>query len=139
MAGRAQMSDNDESVWCALHFRSSMSPPVHGCGAFVCANVAYDVLLLIVVIWRDERRCWTMTSQSGARISVDHRVVVCAPMLSFRCTSTRLLVEWRIARRCRRRDESGAATREVFDHRSIGSRRANMIVQENSGGAQNHQ
>jgi hypothetical protein len=29
------------------------------CADVVCANVAYDVPVLAVVIWRDERRCWT--------------------------------------------------------------------------------
>jgi hypothetical protein len=49
MAGRAQMSDNVDALWCALHFRPSMSPPVHGGAAAVCAKVAYDVPVLAVV------------------------------------------------------------------------------------------
>jgi hypothetical protein len=67
------MSDNVDSSRRAVHFRPSMSPPVHGGVDFVCANVALDVPLLAVVVWPDERRCRTMSTRRGARYSVDHR------------------------------------------------------------------
>jgi hypothetical protein len=73
LVGRAQVSHIDDAVWRAVHFRPSMSPPVHGGVAFVCANVAFDVPLLAVVVWRDERRCRTMSTRRGALCSVDHR------------------------------------------------------------------
>jgi hypothetical protein len=50
-----------------------MSPPVHGCAAAVCAKVAYDVPVLAVVVWLDERRCRTMSIRPDARCSVDTR------------------------------------------------------------------
>jgi hypothetical protein len=71
--GRAQMSDNVDSSRRAVRCRPSMSPPVHGGAAVVCAKVAYDVPVLAVVIRRDERRCRTMSTRRGARCSVDHR------------------------------------------------------------------
>jgi hypothetical protein len=73
LAGRAQLSHNVDQLRRTVHFRPSMSPPVHGGVAFVCANVAFDVPLLAVVVWPDERRCRTMSTRSGARRSVDHR------------------------------------------------------------------
>jgi hypothetical protein len=57
----------------AVHYRPSTSLPVHCGAAVVCANVAYDVLVLAVVIRRDERRCRTMSTRSGAQCSVDHQ------------------------------------------------------------------
>jgi hypothetical protein len=50
VAGRAQMSHNVDSFWRALHFRPSISPPVHGGAAVVCSKVAYDVPVLAVGI-----------------------------------------------------------------------------------------
>jgi hypothetical protein len=72
VAGRAQMSHNVDSFWRALQCRPSTSPPVHGGAAFVCAKVAYDVTVLAVVMWRDGRRCRTMSTRRP-RCSVDHR------------------------------------------------------------------
>jgi hypothetical protein len=48
--GRAQMSDNVDSSRRAVQCRPSMSPPVHGGAAVVCAKVAYDVPVLAVVV-----------------------------------------------------------------------------------------
>jgi hypothetical protein len=73
VAGRAQMSDNVDSSRRVVQCRPSMSLPVHGGGAAVCAKVAYDVLVLAVVEWRTARRCRTMSTRRGARCSVDHR------------------------------------------------------------------
>jgi hypothetical protein len=73
LAGRAQMSVNVDSSRRVVQCRPSMSPPVRGGAAFVCANVAYDVPVLAVVVWRDERRCRSMSTRRGARCSVDHR------------------------------------------------------------------
>jgi hypothetical protein len=73
VAGRAQMSDNVDSSRRAVQCRPSTSPPVHGGAAVVCAKVAYDVPVLAVVVWRDARRCRTMSTRRGARCSVDHR------------------------------------------------------------------
>jgi hypothetical protein len=73
MADRAKMFDNVDSSRRAVQCRPSMSPPVRGGAAFVCAKVAYDVPVLAVVIRRDERRCRTMSTRRGARCSVDHR------------------------------------------------------------------
>jgi hypothetical protein len=73
MAGRAQMSDNVDSFWRATQCRPSTSPPVHGGTAVVCARVTYDVPVLAVVVWRDERRCRSMSTRRGALCSVDHR------------------------------------------------------------------
>jgi hypothetical protein len=69
---RAQMSHNVDSSRRAVH-RPSTSLPVHGGAAAVCAKVAYDVPVPAVVIRRDERRCWTMSTRFGARCSVDQR------------------------------------------------------------------
>jgi hypothetical protein len=55
----------------AVQYRPSTSPPVHGGTAVVCANVAYDVPVLAVVFWRDERRCRTMSTRRGARCTID--------------------------------------------------------------------
>jgi hypothetical protein len=73
VAGRAQMSHNVDSFWRALQCRPSTSLLVHGGAAADCAKVAYDVPVLAVVVWRDERRCRTMSTRRGARCSVDHR------------------------------------------------------------------
>jgi hypothetical protein len=73
LAGRAQMLDNVDPLRRAVQCRPSMSPPVHGCAAAVCAKVAYDVPVLAVVMWRDERRCRTMSTRPDARCSVDTR------------------------------------------------------------------
>jgi hypothetical protein len=63
VVGRAQMSDNVDSFWRAVHYRPSMSLPVHGGAAAVCAKVAYDVPILAVVVWWDERRFRTMSTR----------------------------------------------------------------------------
>jgi hypothetical protein len=55
------------------HFRPSISPPMHGGAAAVCAKVAYDMRLRIVVVWWNARRCRTMSTRRGALCSVDHR------------------------------------------------------------------
>jgi hypothetical protein len=73
MADRAQMFDNVDSSRRATRCRPSMSPPVRGGAAFVCAKVAYDVPVLAVVVWRDERRCRTMSTRRGAQWTTDHR------------------------------------------------------------------
>jgi hypothetical protein len=73
VVGRAQMSHNVDSFWRALQCRPSMSPPVHGGAAVVCAMVAYDIPLLAVVMFRDERRCRTMSTRRGAQWTTDHR------------------------------------------------------------------
>jgi hypothetical protein len=73
MTDRAQMSDIVDSSRRAVQCRPSTSLPVHGGAAFVCANVAYDVPVLAVVIRRDERRCRTMSTRRGARCTIDHR------------------------------------------------------------------
>jgi hypothetical protein len=70
---RAQMSDNVDSSRRAVQCRPSTSPPVHGGAAAVCAKVSYDVLVLAVVVWLDERRFRTMSTRPDARCSVDHR------------------------------------------------------------------
>jgi hypothetical protein len=67
------MSDNVDSSRRAVHCRPSMSPPVHGGTAVVCAKVAHDVPVLAVIVWWDARRCRIMSTRSGARCSVDHR------------------------------------------------------------------
>jgi hypothetical protein len=72
-AGRAQISDNVDSSRRVVQCRPSTSLPVHGGTAVVCANGAYDVPVLAVVIRRDERRCRTMSTRSGAQCSVDHQ------------------------------------------------------------------
>jgi hypothetical protein len=72
-AGRAQMSHNVDSSRRAVQCRPSTSPPVHGGTAVVCARVTYDVPVLAVVVWWDERRCRTMSTRRGARCCVDHR------------------------------------------------------------------
>jgi hypothetical protein len=72
-AGRAQMSDNVDSSRRVVQCRPSTSLLVHGGAAADCAKVAYDVPVLAVVVWRDERRCRTMSTRQGARCSVDHR------------------------------------------------------------------
>jgi hypothetical protein len=56
---------------CITQCRPSTSLLVHGGAAADCAKVAYDVLVLAVV-WRDERRCRTMSTR-GAQWTTDHR------------------------------------------------------------------
>jgi hypothetical protein len=73
LVGRAQMSDNVDRLRRAVQCRPSTSPPVHGSTAAVCAKVAYDVPVLAVIVWWDERRCRTMSTRRGALCSVDHR------------------------------------------------------------------
>jgi hypothetical protein len=73
MVGRAQMLDNVDWSRRAVQCRPSISPPVHGGTAVVCAKVTYDVPVLVVVIPRDERRRRTMSTRRGARLGVDHR------------------------------------------------------------------
>jgi hypothetical protein len=75
LVGLAQMLDKVDPLRCATRCRPSISPPVLGGTAVVCANVAYDVPVLAVVIRPDERRCRTMStrSRSGAQCSVDHQ------------------------------------------------------------------
>jgi hypothetical protein len=73
MVDRAQMFDNVDSSKRAVQCRPSASLPVHGGAAADCAKVAYDVPVLAVVVWRDERRCRTMSTRRGARCSVVHR------------------------------------------------------------------
>jgi hypothetical protein len=72
-AGRAQMSDNVDSSRRVVQCRPSTSLLVHGGAAAVCAKVAYDVPVLVVVVWRDERRCRTMSTRRGAQWTTDHR------------------------------------------------------------------
>jgi hypothetical protein len=121
-AGRAQMSHNVDSSRSVVQCRPSTSPPVRGGAAVVCAMVAYDVTVLAVVEWRSARRCWSMSTRSGARRSVDHRprrpcTVACAkvaygvPVLA--------VVVWWDARRCRAMSFRFGARRSV-DHRSRG-------------------
>jgi hypothetical protein len=73
LVGRAQMSDVVDPYWRVTHCRAWMSPPVRGGASVACAKVAYDVPVLAVVVWRDERRCRTMSTHRGAWCSVDHR------------------------------------------------------------------
>jgi hypothetical protein len=73
MADHAQMSDNVDPSRRAVQCGPSTSPPVDGGTAVACAKVAYDVPVLAVVVWWDERRCRTMSTRRGARCSVDHR------------------------------------------------------------------
>jgi hypothetical protein len=73
LVGRAQMSDNVDRLRRAVQCRPSTSPPVHGSTAAVCAKVAYDVPVLAIIVWWDERRCRTMSTRRGALCSVDHR------------------------------------------------------------------
>jgi hypothetical protein len=46
LAGRAQLSHNVDPLRRAMHFRPSISPPVHGGAAVVCSKVADDVPVL---------------------------------------------------------------------------------------------
>jgi hypothetical protein len=73
MTDRAQMSDNVDSSRRAVKCGPSTSPPVYGGTAVACAKVAYDVPVLVVVVWWHERTCRTMSTCRGAWCSVDHR------------------------------------------------------------------
>jgi hypothetical protein len=57
----------------AASCRPSIAPPVRGGAAVVCANIHYDVLLLIVVVEWDARSCRTMSTRRGAVCTIDHR------------------------------------------------------------------
>jgi hypothetical protein len=102
VVGRAQMSHNVDSFWRALQCRPSMSPPVHGGAAVVCAMVAYDIPLLAVVMFRDERRCRTMSTRRGAQWTTYHRPrrpctvapPPCAPRLPTMYQYSLLLFGW---------------------------------------------
>jgi hypothetical protein len=63
MTDRAQMSDIVDSSRRAVHYRPSTSLPVRGGTAVACAKVAYDVPVLVVVVWWDERTCRTMSTR----------------------------------------------------------------------------
>jgi hypothetical protein len=94
--GRAQMSDNVDSSRRVVQCRPSISPPVHGGAAVVCAKVAYDVTVLAVVVW------WTRADVGQCRL-VEARGAVSTIDLAararwrrrrvrqgcLRCTSTR--------------------------------------------------
>jgi hypothetical protein len=73
VAGCAQISDNVDSSRRAVQCRPSTSLLVHGGAAADCAKVAYDVPVLAVVVWRDERRCRTMSTRRGAQWTTDDR------------------------------------------------------------------
>jgi hypothetical protein len=117
------MSDNVDPLRRAVQCRPSMSPPVHGGAAVVCAKVAYDVPVLAVVVRRDERRCRTMSTRPDARCSVDTSIsppvhggtaVVCA-MVAYDVPVLAVVVWWN-ARRCRSMSTRRGARCSV-DHR----------------------
>jgi hypothetical protein len=126
MADRVQMFDNVDSSRRAVQCRPSMSPPVRGGDAFVCANVAYDVPVLAVVIRRDERRCRTMSTRRGAQ----WRAVQCRPSTSLLVhggaavvcakvahdVAVLAVIVWWDARRCRTMSTRRGA-RCTIDHR----------------------
>jgi hypothetical protein len=80
LAGRAQLSHNVESLRRALHFRPSISPPMHGGAAAVCAKVAYDMRLRIVVVWWNAR-----TFDHRSRLPCTVVPPPCAPRLRTIC------------------------------------------------------